>query len=232
MWADQKKVNDAGYTFIAIGGNTFQAGYTFHPLLAADRRPRHLQSLLRRHARTRPSSTSRRCKQAIETFRKIFRQTDEGWVNRAWNDTTNTVINGTALMQIHGDWMKGVWRANGKEAGVDFGCINIPGTKALSVTVDSFGILGGVDDATLKAEEEFASIVVDPKINAEFAFYKGSSPVRIDVPTDKLDVCNKVVLELARQARLQRAEPLLHRRPRLDQFGLEHDVRRTRATPT
>ena len=35
MWADQKKVNDAGYTFIAIGGNTFQAGYTFHPLLAA-----------------------------------------------------------------------------------------------------------------------------------------------------------------------------------------------------
>ena len=35
MWADQKKVNDAGQTFIAIGGNTFQAGYTFHPLLAA-----------------------------------------------------------------------------------------------------------------------------------------------------------------------------------------------------
>ena len=35
MWADEKKVEDAGYTFIAIGGNTFQAGYTFHALLAA-----------------------------------------------------------------------------------------------------------------------------------------------------------------------------------------------------
>jgi len=63
------------------------------------------------------------------------------------------------------------------------------------VTVDSFGILGGVDDATLKAEEEFASIVVDPKVNAEFAYYKGSSPVRVDVPTDKLDACNMLVLE-------------------------------------
>ncbi len=150
---------------------------------------------------------------AIETFRKIADQADEGWVNRAWNDTTNTVIAGTALMQIHGDWMKGQWRANGKKAGVDFGCINIPGTKALSVTVDTFGILGGVDDATLKAEEDFATLVVDPKINAEFAYSKGSSPVRIDVPTDKLDECNTLVLDQPQEAGLQRAEPVLHRRP-------------------
>ena len=134
------------------------------------------------------------------------------------------MIAGDALMQIHGDWMKGQWRANGKELGVDFGCINIPGTKALSVTVDSFGILGGVDEATLKAEEEFAAKVVDPAINAEFAYLKGSSPVRLDVPTDKLDACNKLVLELAAEAGLQRAEPILHRRWRLDKFGLEHDV--------
>ena len=63
------------------------------------------------------------------------------------------------------------------------------------MTVDSFGILGGVDDATLKAEEDFATLVVDPKINAEFAYLKGSSPVRIDVPTDKLDECNTLVLD-------------------------------------
>ena len=79
--------------------------------------------------------------------------------------------------------------------GVDFGCINIPGTKALSVTVDSFGLLGGVDDATAKAEADFAATVVDPKVNAQFAFYKGSSPVRLDVPTDKLDACNTLVLD-------------------------------------
>ncbi len=115
MWADQKKVNDAGYTFIAIGGNTFQAGYTFHPLLAADRRAGHLQPLLRRHA---GQDRVRRARAASRRSRRSARssaQTDEGWVNRAWNDTTNTVINGTALMQIHGDWMKGVWRANKQE---------------------------------------------------------------------------------------------------------------------
>ena len=194
MFADQKKVNDAGQTFIAIGGNTFQAGYTFHPLLAAIAGP----DIYNRFYSGTPDKTvfdEKGLRDTIDVFRKITSQTDAGWVNRAWNDTTNTVIAGTALMQIHGDWMKGQWRANKKVLGVDYGCINIPGTKALSVTVDSFGILGGVDDATLKAEEAFAADVVDPKVNAEFAFYKGSSPVRIDVPADKLDACNTLVLD-------------------------------------
>lgn len=194
MWADEKKVEDAGFTFIAIGGNTFQAGYTFHALLAAVAGP----DVYNRFYADTPDKTvfdDPAVRQTIETFRKITNQADPGWVNRSWNDTTNTVISGKALMQIHGDWMKGQWRANDKKVGTDFNCINIPGTKAVSVTVDSFGILGGVDDATAKAEEQFAATVVDPKVNAEFAFYKGSSPVRLDVPTDKLDACNTLVLD-------------------------------------
>jgi glucose/mannose transport system substrate-binding protein len=197
MWADEAKVEKAGFTFIAIGGNTFQAGYTFHALLAAVAGP-DIYNRFYGGKDGKPDKTvfdEKGVRDAIELFRRITAQTDPGWVNRAWNDTTNTVIAGKALMQIHGDWMKGQWKANGKVVGKDFGCINIPGTKALSVTVDSFGILGGVAPDILKAEEEFASIVVDPKINAEFAFHKGSSPVRVDVPTDKLDACNTLVLD-------------------------------------
>ena len=53
------------------------------------------------------------------------------------------MITGKTLMQIHGDWMKGEWRNAGKTAGKDFGCINIPGTKALAVTVDAWNFLDG-----------------------------------------------------------------------------------------
>jgi glucose/mannose transport system substrate-binding protein len=191
---DAPKVEKAGYTFIAIGGNTFQAGYTFHALLAAVAGP----DVFNRFYAGKPDPKvfdEQGVRDAIDLFLKIARQTDAGWVNRAWNDTTNTVISGKALLQIHGDWMKGVWKGAGKQLGVDFGCINIPGTKAVSVTVDSFGVLGGVKPDVLKAELDFAATVVDPKVNAEFAFYKGSSPVRVDVPTDRLDDCNKLVLD-------------------------------------
>lgn len=198
MWADEKKVEDAGFTFIAIGGNTFQAGYTFHALLAANAGPDVYNRFYGATKDGKPDPTvfdDPALKSTIQLFRRIAAQTDAGWVNRAWNDTTNTVIAGKALMQIHGDWMKGVWKGAGKEPGKDFGCINIPGTKAVSVTVDSFGILGGVAPDVLKAEEDFAATIVDPQVNAEFAFHKGSSPVRTDVPTDKLDQCNTLVLE-------------------------------------
>ena len=194
IFADRMKVNDKGKTLIAIGGNSFQAGYTFHALLAAIAGP----DFYNRFYAGKPDKTpfdEKGVRDTIEIFRNIAAQTDPGWVNRSWNDTTNTVIAGTALLQIHGDWMKGHWRANKKVLGEDFGCINIPGTKAPSVTVDSFGVLGGVDDATMKAEEDFAATVVDPKINVEFAYYKGSSPVRVDVPTNKLDACNTLVLD-------------------------------------
>jgi ABC-type glycerol-3-phosphate transport system substrate-binding protein len=194
MFADQEKVQKAGYTFIAMGGNTFQAGYLFHALVAAVGGP----DIYNRFYNETPDKTvfdEQGLKDTIAVFRKITSQADAGWPNRQWNETTDTVIAGKALMHIHGDWMKGQWKANKKEVGVDFGCINIPGTKALSVTVDAFGAIGGVPDDQLQAENEFASIVVYPKINAEFASIKGSSPVRLDVPTDKLDACNQLVLD-------------------------------------
>jgi ABC-type glycerol-3-phosphate transport system substrate-binding protein len=189
-----EKVQKAGFTFIGMGGNTFQAGYLFHALVAAVAGPDTYNRLYGEKT-DKTVFEEPALRDAIEVFRKITAQADEGWVNRQWNETTNTVISGKTLMQLHGDWMKGQWLANKKVVGEDFGCINIPGTKALSVTVDAFGILGGVPEDQLKAELEFASIVVDPKINAEFASIKGSSPVRLDVPGDKLDACNQLVLD-------------------------------------
>ncbi|MCB1518809.1 MAG: carbohydrate ABC transporter substrate-binding protein [Hyphomicrobiaceae bacterium] len=194
MWADEKKVEDAGYTFMAMGGNTFQAGYLFHALVAAMAGP----DIYYRLYGPEPDPTvfdEPALRDVIDMHRRITSQADDGWVNRSWADTTNTVITGKALMHLHGDWMKGQWRAAGATAGNEFGCINIPGTKALSVTVDAFGLLGGVDEETKQAEFEFAKIVTDPQIAADFAAKKGSTPVRSDAPSGAMDICNTVVLD-------------------------------------
>jgi glucose/mannose transport system substrate-binding protein len=194
MFADQQKVEDAGYTFMAMGANTFQAGYLFHALVAAIAGPDVYYKV---YGET-PDPTAfddPGFRAAIEMHHLITAQQDEGASNRSWADTTNTVITGMALMHLHGDWMKGQWLAAGKKPGVDFGCINIPGSKALSVTVDSFGLLGGVSPEVQAAEFEFAKIVTDPLITAEFSAFKGSTPPRSDAPKDKLDQCNTAVLD-------------------------------------
>ncbi len=194
MLADFDKVAEAGYMPIAVGGQSFQVGYLFHALIAAVAGP----DIYYRMYQDPPDPTvfdEPAVKDVIELVRTFSELADDGSMNRSWSETTNLVITGQALMHLHGDWMKGEWRAAGKVAGEDFGCINIPGTKALSVTVDSFGILGGVDDETLAAEMDWASIVVDPANTAAFSANKGSSPIRFDAPADALDICNTVVLD-------------------------------------
>jgi len=200
MWGDMATVKDAGFNFMAMGGNSFQAGYLFHALMAGVAGPEAFNKFYRIGPDGTPDATvfeEQGLRDAIEFFRMITDQADEGWVNRQWNESTNTVISGKTLMHLHGDWMKGQWKANDKVLGEDYGCINLPGTKALSVTVDAMGILGGdtVSPEQLQAEFDMAAIVVDPVRNAEFASFKGSTPVRVDAPTEKLDACNQLVLD-------------------------------------
>ena len=110
-------------------------------------------------------------------------------------------------MQIHGDWMKGEFKAAGVKLGEDFDCMNIPGTKALVVTSDAFGLLKTNDPAITKAQEEFAKDAVDPVINAAFNAHKGATPIRTDVDPKELDACNKVVLDTLKDPNKQVANP-------------------------
>ena len=143
----------------------------------------------------------------LETLRRFQQEADEGSANREWNVTTNMVITGQALMQIHGDWMKGEWSAAGKTAGTDFGCIQIPGAKAVPVTVDSWGILGGQSEEVDAAELDFAAVVADPQIQADFASAKGSTPTRLDAPSEVLDACSVEVLRILEDADHQVPNP-------------------------
>lgn len=192
MFADFDKITAAGFIPIAIGAQEWQIGYLTHALAASLG-----GTLYNGIYGTTPDPAvldSAEMRQLIDRIRQFQQAADEGSVNRDWNVTTNMVITGKALMQLHGDWMKGEWRAAGKVAGTDFGCVNIPGTKGLSVTVDAWGVLGGVSDEIKQAEMDFASVVTDPAIQADFAAAKGSTPVRLDAPKDQLDACSDTVL--------------------------------------
>lgn len=195
MMADFDAVSAAGYVPLAVGAQQWQIGYLTHALMGTLAGP----ELYRGVYGEVPDPTafdSADVRSVFEWLRKFQQAADDGSVNRDWNMTTNNVIAGQALMQIHGDWMKGEWRAAGKEPGVDFGCVPIPGYKAVVVTVDGWGALGGQPQDIDAAMMRFAQIVTGPKVNANFANVKGATPVRNDVPTDGIDLCAQRVLEL------------------------------------
>jgi glucose/mannose transport system substrate-binding protein len=195
MFADFDKIKAAGFVPLAIGAQQWQIGYLFHALTATVAGPAVYNDLYGPEP-TDAVIDSPELRQTLEWLRRFQSVADEASVNRDWNMTTNEVISGKALMQIHGDWMKGEWRAAGKEAGKDFGCLPIPGAKAVPVTVDGWGALGGQSAEKDAAEMLFIQTVAEAQVNADFVLAKGASPVRDDVPTENLDACAKLVKDL------------------------------------
>ncbi|TCL71040.1 ABC transporter substrate-binding protein [Rhizobium sp. BK251] len=193
VWKDFDKVKAAGFIPLAIGAQEWQERYLLHALMAGFH-----GDVYDKFYAEKPDETvfdDPGLKQTIDLVRQFQQHADPAATNRPWNDTTNLVITGKALMQIHGDWIKGEFRNAGKVAGKDFGCIMIPGATGVAVTVDAWGFVKSKDEAVTKAQEVMAATQVDPKVNADFAAAKGSTPVVLNAPTDKLDQCNKVVLE-------------------------------------
>lgn len=206
FFAVADKIKAAGYIPLAIGGEKWQIGYLLHALMAAQTGGAIYERIYG-GTPDRSAIDTPEMRQTLALFRKFQQQADPGSPNRKWNDTTNLVITGKAFMQVHGDWMKGEFRSAGKQLGTDYDCINIPGTKGVVVTVDAFGLLDTKDEAKTKAQKLFASIVVDPQVQAEFAAVKGSSPVRLDSPSDKLDACNAIVHDLLADPAIQHQSP-------------------------
>ncbi len=193
MFADFDKVKAKGYIPLAIGSQQWQIAYLSHALALAKEGPDFFEKIYG----TKPDVSvfdSPEAADWLNLLRKIQQNTDAGTTNRDWNVTTNLVITGKALMQMHGDWMKGEWVAAGKAAGTDFGCINIPGTKGLTLSIDAWGLLDGVSDEQKKAELDFAAVNVDPQIQNAFAKAKGSTPLRSDAPLDGIDQCSLAVI--------------------------------------
>jgi glucose/mannose transport system substrate-binding protein len=205
MFADFEKVSAAGYNPLAIGGEQWQVGYLAHALAATVGGPEFFNAL---YGETPDPAAldSPEMREMLDWLRRFQQATDEGSINRTWNETTNTVITGEALMQIHGDWMKGEWLAAGKVPGQDFGCLEIPGAEAVVVTVDSWGVLGGQAPEMDAAELDFARVVLDPAVQAEFAAAKGSTPTRLDAQGE-VDVCSQYVLGVLEDAERQVPNP-------------------------
>ncbi len=195
MYADFPKIKAAGFQPLAVGAQQWQIGYLFHAMMATVTGP-EIYNKVYGEKPDAAALDSPEVRSVFEWLRKFQQAADPGSVNRDWNMTTNEVISGKALMQIHGDWMKGEWRVAKKEAGKDFGCVPVPGYKAVAVTVDGWGALGGQPAPKDAAEMHFAQTVTDAKVNAEFASVKGATPVRDDVDVATLDACAQRVVEL------------------------------------
>jgi len=129
----------------------------------------------------------------IEIF-TTFKQTrdliDADSAGRDWNIATSMVINGTAAMQIMGDWAKGEFTAAGKVLGKDFVCVAAPQTAhQYTFNIDSFALFNLKNNDSVSAQNDLARLIMEPKFQEVFNLNKGSIPVRQGMNPAVFDSC-------------------------------------------
>lgn len=134
---------------------------------------------------------------------KIFKAADDarrmskGSNVQDWNQATNLVIAGKAGGQIMGDWAQGEFQVAGQAAGKDYTCL--PGlgvNEIISTDGDAFYFPLLKDEVKSKAQEELASVLVNPATQVAFNLKKGSLPIRGDVDLNAANDCMKKGLDI------------------------------------
>lgn len=191
MFADFPKIRKAGVIPLAIGAQPWQLEYLLGSCIV------YVSGDLYDNVfglnPNKAAFDSREMRQALALFRRIQQEADPGSANRNWNDTTAMVIRGDALMQFHGDWMKGEFAGAKKKIGVDYDTMFPPGTKGVQVTIDAETFLAPSSEIKKNSMEAFFNIMLQKDITERFSIIKGCTPVRLDA-TAGIDKHAKMVL--------------------------------------
>lgn len=145
---------------------------------------------------------------------------DDGFL---WFNAAQAVLYGDAAMFFHGDWAKGYVAALGGNGETDFGAVSAPGTSDMFLYgVDGFALASGARNEP--AARQFLATVASPEGQVGFNRWKGSSPIRPDVPRQELDEIGRQTLSDFEHARVRM---MVHPRPEWEQglqaFAHDHD---------
>ncbi|WP_234239813.1 ABC transporter substrate-binding protein [Billgrantia desiderata] len=187
LFAAGEAIREAGYIPLAHGGQAWQDATVFESVLLASGGTEFYQQAL---VELDPEALgSERMIEALETFKRLRELMDADMSGRDWNIATSMVIEGSAGMQLMGDWAKGEFTAAGLTAGEEYLCAAAPGTQdAFTFNIDSLAMFR-VEGEEREAQQALARLVLEPTFQEAFNLAKGSIPARPDLDMSGFDVC-------------------------------------------
>jgi glucose/mannose transport system substrate-binding protein len=188
FFAQAPKLQAAGYIPLAFGANAQQEGWLFMALLAGIAGSDTYMSIAVQH--DAKAAASEGVRKTFEVLGRLRQYVDAGSPNRKWNDTLALVETNKAALMIVGDWAKGDLAAAKLKIDDDWGCALAPGTQdAYIMQTNSFAFPKNDNAEQIAARRKLAEVLMDPAVQTEYTFYKGSIPSRLDADIKSLDRC-------------------------------------------
>lgn len=146
-----------------------------------------------------------------EAFERIFQRMsilrnylDSGSGMRSWNQATDLVRSGQALLQVQGSWVNGEFSAHGLIPGQDYDCFHFPDTQGVVLFNSDQYILFKDHPATPETQSRFVSTLMSVSLQRDLNIATGAAPARVDVPKSDFNQCGKQAINDMRAANMRR----------------------------
>ncbi len=145
--------------------------------------------------------------QAVAVFarmRTLSQYVDTGYRRRSWDEATDMVRTGKALLQAQGTWVNGEFTASGLAPGRDYACWQFPDTQGMFLfNADQYIFFRSAADGGAAAKA-FASLLMSPALQAAVNVKTGAAPARVDVSSESFNTCGKRTLSALRASNMRR----------------------------
>ncbi|MEM1548358.1 MAG: ABC transporter substrate-binding protein [Thermoproteota archaeon] len=122
--------------------------------------------------------------QAFQIFSRYLEYVNPDYATLTWDEAVAKVIRGEAAFNIMGDWANGEFFVAGKEFGVDYGAMPVPGTEGVyGLVIDCFEHPKGVEHP--ENSIKWLRVVGSREGQDAFNPIKGSIAARIDADINK-----------------------------------------------
>jgi glucose/mannose transport system substrate-binding protein len=202
-WAEllvvSKKLKQAGITPLAIGDDQWQLALLFEAIVLGEGGSDFYRRAFIQLDQTALQSDT--MQHLLELFHHLREYIADDYGGTNWNQATHMLIEGSAAMQLMGDWVKGELTAANVVPGKDILCLPAPGTDGkFSYNLDSIAMFDVQSQQKQQAQLQLVNMIMTSDFQHAFNRVKGSIPVLNNQKLADFDQCAQHSAQQLQQA--------------------------------
>lgn len=197
------KAQAAGIIPLAIGGEAWEHTLLFESVAAGVGGAefyRHAFIDLDTHA-----LDPERLLTIFQRMSKLRTYIDPEFAQRYWDEATDLVYQGKALLQVQGTWVNGEFIAQDLTAGVDYQCFNFPDTQGIFLFNSDQYVFFKDSQTDKQTLDRFVTTLMDTDFQRDLNHRTGAAPARTDVPLTSFNACGQRSIAHMRSSNMRRS---------------------------
>ncbi|UHL65447.1 ABC transporter substrate-binding protein [Paralcaligenes sp. KSB-10] len=196
------KAKAAGILPLAIGGDAWEQTLLFESVAVSTAGAEfYRKAFIELDAKTLEAPVTATI---FRRMRILKTYVDPGFDTRRWDQATDLVRKGKALLQVQGSWVDGEFVHDHLKADRDFYCFRFPDTQGVYLFNSDQYVVFKQGPGSKLTKQRLESTLMNPDFQSALNLMTGAAPARVDVSKAPFDACGQQAINDMRSANMRR----------------------------